>query len=192
MTAEGQILAAVEAKPKEVTPLQEKLDVIAIDIGRIGMYAALLIFHLLVARNLIESMVFRKFSLFDKGEECEVQKKAAEAIQSEEEYVCEGQIGPIFKGWFEFIIIGVAIVVVAVPEGLPLAVMISLAYSVQKMLVDQNFVKKLSSCETMGGANNICSDKTGTLTKNQMTWTQIWAGDSNEIKKPDGALDDLL
>lgn len=81
-------------------------------------------------------------------------------------YMCDGDIGDIFKVWFEFIIIGVAIVVVAVPEGLPLAVMISLAYSVQKMLVDQNFVKKLSSCETMGGANNICSDKTGTLTKN--------------------------
>lgn len=81
--------------------------------------------------------------------------------------------------WFEFIVIGVAIVVVAVPEGLPLAVMISLAYSVQKMLVDNNFVKKLSSCETMGGANNICSDKTGTLTKNQMTWTTIWAGKSH-------------
>lgn len=95
-------------------------------------------------------------------------------------------------GWFEFIIIGVAIVVVAVPEGLPLAVMISLAYSVQKMLVDNNFVKKLSSCETMGGANNICSDKTGTLTKNQMTWTQIWAGESHKIKNPDGALDDML
>jgi len=47
--------------------LQEKLDVIAVDIGRIGMYAALLIFHLLVARNLIESVVFRKFSLFDKN-----------------------------------------------------------------------------------------------------------------------------
>lgn len=65
--------------------------------------------------------------------------------------------------------VGVAIVVVAVPEGLPLAVMISLAYSVKKMLVDQNFVKRLTSCEIMGGANNICSDKTGTLTKNEMT-----------------------
>ena len=75
-------------------------------------------------------------------------------------------ISVAFKAWFEFIVVGVAIVVVAVPEGLPLAVMISLAYSVQKMLVDNNFVKKLSSCETMGGANNICSDKTGTLTKN--------------------------
>jgi Ca2+ transporting ATPase len=70
--------------------------------------------------------------------------------------------------------------------------MISLAYSVQKMLVDNNFVKKLSSCETMGGANNICSDKTGTLTKNQMTWTTIWAGKSHTLANPDGALTDML
>ena len=86
----------------------------------------------------------------------------------------------------EHITVGVAIVVVAVPEGLPLAVMISLAYSVQKMLEDQNFVKRLSSCEIMGGANNICSDKTGTLTKNQMTWTNIWCGLDSKIENPDG------
>ena len=104
------------------------------------------------------------------------------------QYYCDGNLADIVEKWFEFIIIGVAIVVVAVPEGLPLAVMISLAYSVQKMLVDQNFVKKLSSCETMGGANNICSDKTGTLTKNQMTWTDIWAGKAEECENPDGAL----
>jgi len=55
------------------------------------------------------------------------------------------------------------------------------------MLEDQNFVKRLSSCEIMGGANNICSDKTGTLTKNQMTWTQIWAGSDTKIKNVDGA-----
>lgn len=88
--------------------------------------------------------------------------------------------------WLNYLIIGVAIIVVAVPEGLPLAVMISLAYSVQKMLQDQNFVKRLTSCEIMGGANNICSDKTGTLTKNQMTWTQIWAGVDKKIENPDG------
>jgi len=136
LTAEGQILAAVEAKPKEVTPLQEKLDVIACDIGRIGMYAALLIFHLLVARNLIEAMAFRKFSLFEKDAECRTLVAQAEQNATGEVYICDGQLQEIFKGWFEFIIIGVAIVVVAVPEGLPLAVMISLAYSVQKMLVD--------------------------------------------------------
>lgn len=74
---------------------------------------------------------------------------------------------------------------VAVPEGLPLAVMISLAYSVRKMLVDQNFVKRLASCEIMGGANNICSDKTGTLTMNKMTVTNIWAGRELSIKVHD-------
>jgi len=72
--------------------------------------------------------------------------------------------------------------VVAVPEGLPLAVMITLAFSVRKMLIDQNFVKKLASCEIMGGANNICSDKTGTLTKNQMTVTNIYIGVERTLK----------
>ena len=64
----------------------------------------------------------------------------------------------------------------AVPEGLPLAVMISLAYSIERMLKDNNDVKRLSSCEIMGGANNICSDKTGTLTLNSMKVTKIWCG----------------
>jgi Ca2+ transporting ATPase len=78
--------------------------------------------------------------------------------------------------WFRFIIIGIAIIVMAVPEGLPLAVMISLAFSVRKMLDEENFVKKLASCEIMGGANSICSDKTGTLTRNEMTVTNVWKG----------------
>lgn len=85
--------------------------------------------------------------------------------------------------------VGIAIVVVAVPEGLPLAVMISLAYSVRRMLDDNNFVKRLTSCEIMGGANNICSDKTGTLTKNIMTWTNIWCGDAFIIDKADNEND---
>ena len=161
------------------------------------MYAAGLIFHLLVTRNLIEAMVFRKFSLFQKPQKCfemiAEQNKLNKLPDGKKnldyiEYHCDGKLAEIVEAWFEFIIIGVAIVVVAVPEGLPLAVMISLAYSVQKMLIDQNFVKKLSSCETMGGANNICSDKTGTLTKNQMTWTDIWAGEPAEVGNPDGAL----
>ena len=80
---------------------------------------------------------------------------------------------------------GVTIIVVAVPEGLPLAVMMSLAYSVRRMLIDQNFVKRLASCEIMGGANTICSDKTGTLTMNKMTLTNIWAGQNKAIKVND-------
>ena len=77
----------------------------------------------------------------------------------------------------------------AVPEGLPLAVMISLAFSVRKMLIDKNFVKRLASCEIMGGANNICSDKTGTLTMNKMTVTNVWAGRDQIIKVNDNSYD---
>jgi P-type E1-E2 ATPase len=61
-------------------------------------------------------------------------------------------------------IIAVTIVVVAVPEGLPLAVTISLAFSVSEMFKENNLVRKLQASETMGGANEICTDKTGTLT----------------------------
>lgn len=74
----------------------------------------------------------------------------------------------------DFLIIGITVVVVAIPEGLPLSVTLSLAFSVKKMLLDQNLVRKMEACETMGGANNICSDKTGTLTMNKMTLSQIW------------------
>ena len=49
------------------------------------------------------------------------------------------------------------------------------------MLIEKNFVKRLAACEIMGGANNICSDKTGTLTKNEMTVTTFWQGDIIEI-----------
>ena len=75
----------------------------------------------------------------------------------------------VFNYALDAFIIGVTIVVVAVPEGLPLAVTISLAYSTKKMLSDQNLIRHLHACETMGNATNICSDKTGTLTENRMT-----------------------
>ena len=70
--------------------------------------------------------------------------------------------------------IGITIVVMAVPEGLPLAVTIALAFSLGRMRSDNNLVKHMADCETMGGANNICTDKTGTLTLNQMTVEKIF------------------
>ena len=65
---------------------------------------------------------------------------------------------------------------VAIPEGLPLAVTLALAFSVKRMLADNNLVRNLDACETMGTATTICSDKTGTLTQNRMTVAHVWAG----------------
>ena len=155
----GKIMSKLEQRV-ETTPLQEKLEAIGTDIGKIGMYCALLTIHILFFRFFIEKLASRSFDFFG-GEDSAHPK---------------GEIMKYCQEWLSYFIIGVTIVVVAVPEGLPLAVMISLAYSVKKMLVDKNFVKRLASCEIMGGANNICSDKTGTLTTNVMTVTNIWAG----------------
>lgn len=81
-----------------------------------------------------------------------------------EHYVVEKQPFVIsdFQYFINFLIIGVTVLVVAVPEGLPLAVTLSLAYSVKKMMKDNNLVRHLDACETMGNATTICSDKVGT------------------------------
>lgn len=74
-------------------------------------------------------------------------------------------------------IMSVAVVLVSIPEGLPLAVTISLAYSTKKMCQDNNFIRVLAACETMGNVTDICSDKTGTLTENLMTVVEAWLAD---------------
>ena len=85
----------------------------------------------------------------------------------------------IAKKILDIIILCVSIIVVAIPEGLPLAVTLSLAFSIKKMMDQNNLVRKMHACETMGGANYICTDKTGTLTKNEMNVYQILTGATN-------------
>lgn len=79
-----------------------------------------------------------------------------------------GPLSELLEDLLGVFITGVTLVVVAVPEGLPMAVTVALAYGTLKMLQDNNLVRVLSSCETMGGATCIASDKTGTLTQNKM------------------------
>eukprot|EP00639_Heterosigma_akashiwo_P038124 CAMPEP_0194713082 /NCGR_PEP_ID=MMETSP0296-20130528/5031_1 /TAXON_ID=39354 /ORGANISM="Heterosigma akashiwo, Strain CCMP2393" /LENGTH=1047 /DNA_ID=CAMNT_0039611733 /DNA_START=74 /DNA_END=3217 /DNA_ORIENTATION=+ len=141
-TVQGRLQGLLAAEQSD-TPLQEKLDVLAQQIGYIGMGFAVLTFA---------AMMLMWYH--DKTEEDDV-----------------------FAQLLDSFIMAVTIVVVAVPEGLPLAVTISLAYSTTKMLRDNNLIRVLSACETMGNATAICSDKTGTLTQNRMTVVGgQWAG----------------
>ena len=142
-----------------MTPLQEKLAAIVTDIGYIGMIAAGITLIVLFVRFFIETGI--------KGFDWKI------------------YIDSYLNDWLGFLIISITIVVVAVHEGFPLAVMIALAYSVQRMLKDMNFVKRLTSCEIMGGANNICSDKTRTLTKNMMTVKEVWQGETISLEVED-------
>jgi Ca2+-transporting ATPase len=87
---------------------------------------------------------------------------------------------PLWGELLNTVIIAITVVVVAIPEGLPLAVTISLSFASKKMQKMNNLVRTLSSAETMGGATHICSDKTGTLTENKMTVMALMA--QNEVR----------
>lgn len=131
------------------TPLQVKLEDVANAIGKIGTGAAALTFLALLC-HMIYNVAVGELDLFSMT---------------------------ALEDLIEYLLLAVTIIVVAVPEGLPLAVTLSLAYSVNKMKDENNFVRHLEACETMGGANNICSDKTGTLTQNIMTVTNMFISD---------------
>ena len=121
------------------TPLQRKLNVLADWIAKLGLSAGLVLF---VA-------TFIKFLA------------ALHKI--------EGGAGAKGQRFLQVFIVAVTIVVVAVPEGLPLAVTLALAFATTRMLKDNNLVRHLQACETMGNATTVCSDKTGTLTQNKMS-----------------------
>lgn len=137
---------------KEKSVLQTKLTKLAIQIGYFGTAVAVLTVLILIIK-----FVVKEYAI--DGKEW-TSDETAHNIQ-------------IFVKYF---IIGVTVLVVAVPEGLPLAVTLSLAYSVKKMMHDNNLVRHLDACETMGNATAICSDKTGTLTTNRMTVVRSYIG----------------
>lgn len=95
--------------------------------------------------------------------------------------------------YLEHFIQGITILVVAVPEGLPLALTLSLAFSVSRMLSDNNLVRHLSATEIMGTINVICTDKTGTLTRNEMSASKAWiAGSMKDIATETNDVSDSL
>uniref|UniRef100_A0A8C5TI85 Calcium-transporting ATPase n=1 Tax=Malurus cyaneus samueli TaxID=2593467 RepID=A0A8C5TI85_9PASS len=151
----------VKVPKKEKSVLQGKLTRLAVQIGKAGLIMSAITVIILVLYFVIDTFG--------------VQKRPWLA-----------ECTPIYIQYFvKFFIIGVTVLVVAVPEGLPLAVTISLAYSVKKMMKDNNLVRHLDACETMGNATAICSDKTGTLTMNRMTVVQAYVGDTHYRQIPD-------
>ncbi|KAL0095154.1 PMCA-type calcium-translocating P-type ATPase [Phycomyces blakesleeanus] len=135
----GRTMMALRSEP-ETTPLQEKLNGLADMIAKLGSAAGILMLIVLLIRYFVGWK---------------------EGIPS--------QATTIVMDIMKILIVVVTIVVVAVPEGLPLAVTLALAYATQRMLKDNNLVRVLAACETMGNATTVCSDKTGTLTQNKMT-----------------------
>eukprot|EP00256_Glycine_max_P036075 XP_006582993.1 calcium-transporting ATPase 9, plasma membrane-type [Glycine max] len=160
----GLLMASISEDTGEETPLQVRLNGVATFIGVVGLTVAVLVLAVLLGRY---------FSGHTKDIDGNVEFVAGKTSVS-------NAVDDVIK----IFTIAVTIVVVAVPEGLPLAVTLTLAYSMRKMMADKALVRRLSACETMGSATTICSDKTGTLTLNQMTVVEAYVG-STKVYSPD-------
>ena len=151
----GKVYRGAQIDNKVKTPLNEQLD----RLGNGITIASYVIAGIIVVMRLVMYFIYRGDTPFD---------------------------------WMDFVrhvlnslMIAVTLIVVAVPEGLPMSVTLSLALSMKRMLETNNLVRKMHACETMGAATVICSDKTGTLTKNRMS-----LGDSLIYGLPNGQIDD--
>ena len=128
----GKIMVSVQAEV-EATPLQKKLERLAVAIAKLGASAAILLFFVLL---------FRFLANLPNDSRSPPEKASS---------------------FLDILIVAVTIVVVAVPEGLPLAVTLALAFATQRLLKENNLVRVLRACETMGNATTICSDKVSPL-----------------------------
>ncbi|XP_070023558.1 calcium-transporting ATPase 2, plasma membrane-type-like isoform X2 [Nicotiana sylvestris] len=157
----GKLLATLSEGGDDETLLQVKLNGVATIIGKIGLFFAIVTFAVLV-----QKMYSRKLT--------ERSHWSWSAVEARE--------------LLEYFAIAVTIVVVAVPEGLPLAVTLSLAFAMKKMMNDKALVRHLAACETMGSATTFCSDKTGTLTTNRMTVVKTcFCMNIKDVTKPSDA-----
>ncbi|XP_048442420.1 probable calcium-transporting ATPase 9, plasma membrane-type isoform X2 [Pyrus x bretschneideri] len=149
----GRLMVTLSEGGDNETPLQVKLNGVATIIGKIGLAFAVLTFIVLISRFLVNKAVHHHMKDWSS--------KDAQKL-------------------LNYFSTAVIIIVVAVPEGLPLAVTLSLAFAMKKLMSDKALVRHLSACETMGSATCICTDKTGTLTTNHMVVNKIWV--CNETK----------
>ncbi|TKV99175.1 hypothetical protein SEVIR_8G026100v4 [Setaria viridis] len=160
----GRLMSTLSEGGEDETPLQVKLNGVATIIGKIGLVFATLTFVVLMVRFLIEKGLTVGLSKWYSTDALTIVNYFATAV---------------------------TIIVVAVPEGLPLAVTLSLAFAMKKLMNDKALVRHLSACETMGSAGTICTDKTGTLTTNHMVVDRIWISEVSKSVTSDNSLEDL-
>ncbi|XP_072997813.1 probable calcium-transporting ATPase 9, plasma membrane-type isoform X1 [Typha latifolia] len=160
----GRLMGTLSQGGEDETPLQVKLNGVANIIGQIGLLFAGLTFLVLLTRFLVDKATH--------GGLLNWYPKDALAI-------------------LNYFAIAVTIIVVAVPEGLPLAVTLSLAFAMKKLMDDKALVRHLSACETMGSASCICTDKTGTLTTNHMVVDKIWICEVSKSFSSNEPVEDL-
>lgn len=146
-TEQGKVFEAAQIDDSVKTPLNEQLDGLSDWITKVSYGFAALI----VIGRIIVYLVSNGTDCFGSWE----------------------LITPFIAYVLQTLMIAVTLIVVAVPEGLPMAVTLSLAYSMRRMLRTNNLVRKMHACETMGATTVICTDKTGTLTQNQMNVDDI-------------------
>ncbi|PRQ36170.1 putative calcium-transporting ATPase [Rosa chinensis] len=152
----GEKMSRISQDTIEKIPLQAHLDKLTSSMGKVGLAVAFFVLVIMLVRY------------FTGNTENENGNKMFNGSKTK----CNGIINAIIG----IVSVALTIVEVAIPEGLPLAVTLSLSYSMRRMMVDNAMVWKLSACETMGSATTICTDKTGTLTMNQMKVTKFWLG----------------
>ena len=142
-TEQGKVFEAVQIDDSVKTPLNEQLD----GLGKLVTKASYAFAALIVVGRIIMYFV-------NNGSDC---------------FGSFEQIAAFIAYVLQTLMVAVTLIVVAVPEGLPMAVTLSLAYSMRRMLKTNNLVRKMHACETMGATTVICTDKTGTLTQNLMS-----------------------
>ena len=150
----GKVARQSTEQSTEPTPLNIQLTKLANLIGKIGFSVAGLAFAIFFIKDVVLVYDFASFHTFE-------------------------QWLPALKATLQYFMMAVTLIVVAVPEGLPMSVTLSLALNMRRMLSTNNLVRKMHACETMGAITVICTDKTGTLTQNLM---QVYEPDFYGLK----------
>lgn len=156
-TEYGKVAHDIQQQSEIETPLNKQLNRLANLIGKAGFTVAILSFLIFSIKDIY--LLSLQHNLLDWT-----------------------QALPVFEILLKYFMVAVTLIVVAVPEGLPMSITLSLALNMRRMLKTNNLVRKMHACETMGAITVICTDKTGTLTQNRMQVQEAWIAEESSAE----------